>query len=129
MNTLVTGACGYKGSVLVPKLIKRGYNVTALDIQWFGNFLKPAPNLKILKQDVNDTENINLKGIDVIIHLASIANDPTGDLNPKLTWETSCLSTMRLIDRCSREGIKRFIYAFPEVLFNCIIPVEVLAKN
>ena len=111
MNTLVTGACGYKGSVLVPKLIKRGYNVTALDIQWFGNFLKPAPNLKILKHDVNDTENINLEGIDVIIHLASIGNDPTGDLNPKVTWETSCLSTMRLIDRCSREGIKRFIYA------------------
>ena len=111
MNILVTGACGYKGSVLVPKLIKRGYNVNALDIQWFGNFLKPAPNLKIFKHDVNDTENINLEGIDVIIHLASIANDPTGDLNPKLTWETSCLSTMRLIDRCSREGIKRFIYA------------------
>ena len=111
MNILVTGACGYKGSVLVPKLIKRGYNVNALDIQWFGNFLKPAPNLKILKHDVNDTENINLEGIDVIIHLASIGNDPTGDLNPKLTWETSCLSTMRLIDRCSREGIKRFIYA------------------
>jgi nucleoside-diphosphate-sugar epimerase len=111
MNILVTGACGYKGSVLVPKLLKKGYQVVAIDTQWFGNFLEPNSNLKILKQDINKTEKINLNNIDTIIHLASIANDPTGDLNPKLTWETSCLSTMRLIDRCAREGVKRFIYA------------------
>ena len=39
MNLLVTGACGYKGSVLVPKLLARGHHVTAFDIQWFGNYL------------------------------------------------------------------------------------------
>ena len=43
MKVLVTGACGYKGSVLVPKLIARGHDVVAFDIQWFGNFLPDIP--------------------------------------------------------------------------------------
>ena len=54
---------------------------------------------------------INLDGIDAVIHLSSVANDPCGDLDPKLTWEISCLATMQLADRCARNGIRRFIYA------------------
>ena len=38
MNILVTGACGYKGTVLIPKLLELGHNITAIDTQWFGNF-------------------------------------------------------------------------------------------
>jgi nucleoside-diphosphate-sugar epimerase len=111
MKILVTGACGYKGTILVPKLLAQGHEVVAFDTQWFGNFLPEHGNLTNIKGDVNITESIPLDGIDAIIHLASIANDPTGDLNPKLTWETSCLATMRLIDAAYRKGIKRFIYA------------------
>lgn len=111
MRLLVTGSCGYKGTVLVPKLLARGHEVVALDTQWFGNFLPEHPALKIIKGDVRDTHNIDLKGIDGIIHLASIANDPCGDLNPKLTWEVSALATMQLADKAKREGVKHFIYA------------------
>ena len=111
MKILVTGACGYKGHVLVPKLLNRGYNVVALDIMWFGNYLKPHPNLSIIEGDVRDIDSINLNGIDAIIHLSSIANDPCGDLDPKLTWEVSALATMQLADKAKREGVKRFIYA------------------
>lgn len=111
MRILVTGACGYKGTVLVPKLLDKGHEVVALDTQWFGNFLPEHPNLTNIKGDINQTHEIDLEGIEAIIHLASIANDPTGDLNPKLTWETSCLATMVLADRAKRAGIKRFIYA------------------
>ncbi len=111
MKILVTGACGYKGTVLVPKLLKAGHEVIAFDIQWFGNFLPEHENLKVIKGDVIKTHDIDLDGVEAIIHLASIANDPTGDLNPKLTWETSCLATMVLADRAARAGIKRFIYA------------------
>ncbi|MBT4739859.1 MAG: SDR family oxidoreductase, partial [Rhodospirillaceae bacterium] len=50
-------------------------------------------------------------GYDAIIHLSSVANDPCGDLDPKLTWEVSCLATMRLADKAVRQGVKRFIYA------------------
>jgi nucleoside-diphosphate-sugar epimerase len=111
MNILVTGACGYKGHVLIPKLLNEGHKVVAFDIQWFGNFLDQHPNLIIAKGDVRNIEEIPLEGIDCIIHLASIANDPCGDLNPKLTWEVSALATMQLADKANRLGVKRFIYA------------------
>jgi nucleoside-diphosphate-sugar epimerase len=111
MNILVTGACGYKGHVLVPKLLATGHKVVAFDIQWFGCYLDPHHNLKIVKGDVVDLDSIPLDGIDCIIHLSSVANDPCSDLDPKLTWEISALATMQLADRAARMGIKRFIYA------------------
>ena len=111
MKVFVTGACGYKGSVLVPKLLARGHSVVAFDIQWFGNFLPEHPNLEIVQGDVRDPDQIDLDGVDAVIHLSSVANDPCGDLDPKLTWEISCLATMQLADRCKRRGIGRFIYA------------------
>ena len=111
MKLLVTGACGYKGSVLVPKLLNQGHEVIGLDIMWFGNFLKPHPNLKVIQGDVRDIDAIDLTGVDAIIHLSSVANDPCGDLDPQLTWEVSALATMQLADKAARVGVKRFIYA------------------
>jgi nucleoside-diphosphate-sugar epimerase len=111
MKILVTGGCGYKGHVLIPKLLNEGHEVIAFDIQWFGNFLETHSNLKIVKGDVRNIDDIPLEGIECVIHLASIANDPCGDLNPKLTWEVSALATMQLADKAKRLGVKRFIYA------------------
>lgn len=111
MKILVTGGCGYKGSVLVPKLLARGYRVTVADIMWFGDSLAPHENLNVLKADIRNIDNINLDGIDTIIHLASVANDPCGDLDPKLTWEISALATMQLADKAVRSYVKQFIYA------------------
>jgi nucleoside-diphosphate-sugar epimerase len=111
MKILVTGACGYKGTVLVPKLLAAGHEVVGLDIMWFGNFLKPHPRLKVVKGDVRNIDEVPLEGVDSIIHLSSVANDPCGDLDPKLTWEVSCLATMQLADRAARRGIRRFVYA------------------
>jgi nucleoside-diphosphate-sugar epimerase len=111
MNIFVTGGCGYKGSVLIPKLLARGYKVQVLDAQWFGSFLPTHPNLTVTKGDVRDIDSINLEGIDTVIHLSSVANDPCGDLDPKLTWEISALATMQLADKAVRQGVKQFIYA------------------
>lgn len=111
MKIFVTGACGYKGTVLVPKLLARGHEVVAFDTMWFGNYLQPHPNLRVIRGDVRDADSFRLDGVDAIIHLASIANDPCGDLDPKLTWEVSALATMRLADRAVRAGVGRFIYA------------------
>jgi nucleoside-diphosphate-sugar epimerase len=97
--------------VLVPKLLNAGHQVTAFDIMWFGNDLRPHANLEVIQGDVRNVEDIPLKGVDAVIHLSSIANDPAGDLDPKLTWEVSALATMQIADRASREGIKHFIYA------------------
>ncbi len=111
MKILVTGGCGYKGHVLIPKLLTQGHEVLAFDTEWFGNFHQPHPKLKTVKGDVCKINTIPLEGVDCIIHLSSIANDPCGDLNPQLTWEVSALATMQLADKAKRLGIKRFIYA------------------
>jgi nucleoside-diphosphate-sugar epimerase len=97
--------------VLVAKLLARGHGVFAFDTMWFGNYLQPHPGLRVVKGDVRDIDSVPLDGIEAIVHLASIANDPCGDLDPKLTWEVSALATMQLADRAARRGIGRFIYA------------------
>src|SRR6267142_4459909 len=111
MKILVTGACGYKGTVLVPKLLSAGHEVVAIDTMWFGNYLKPHPKLTVAQVDVRDVDRIDLAGIDAIIHLSTIANDPCGDLDPKLTWEVSALATMQLADKAVRRGVEHFIFA------------------
>ncbi len=111
MKVLVTGGCGYKGTVLVPKLLSHGYEVTVLDTMWFGNFLEPHPKLRVMNMDVRNADEVPLDSTDVIIHLASVANDPCGDLDPKLTWEISALATMQLADMAARKGVRQFIYA------------------
>jgi nucleoside-diphosphate-sugar epimerase len=111
MKIFVTGACGYKGTVLLPKLLAAGHEVVAFDSMWFGNFLGAHEGLRVIKGDVRDSERIDLAGIDAVIHLASVANDPCGDLDPKLTWEIGALATMQLADRAVRQGVGRFVYA------------------
>jgi len=111
VKLFVTGACGYKGTVLVPKLLAAGHQVVAFDIMWFGNFLQPHAMLSVVRGDVRNIESINLDGMDAIVHLSSVANDPCGDLDPKLTWEISCLATMQLADKAVRSGVKQIVYA------------------
>jgi nucleoside-diphosphate-sugar epimerase len=111
MKIFLTGACGYKGTVLVPKLLTAGHIVTAFDIMWFGNYLRGSPNLSVVEGDIRDADKLDLSGFDAVIHLSSVANDPCSDLNPLLTWEISCLATMRLADKAARQGVKHFIYA------------------
>ena len=115
MKILVTGACGYKGTVLVPKLLSAGHEVTAVDTMWFGNFLDDlagnCQSLTVIKGDIRKPDLLDLSGHEAIIHLASIANDPCGDLNPKLTWEVGVLATMQLAEKAVRAGVDRFIYA------------------
>lgn len=111
MKILITGACGYQGTKLIPLLLSKKHKVTAIDTQWFGNKLKKNKNLKNYKKNILDIKKNDLKEIDVIIHLASIANDPMGDLNKNLTWEVSCLGTMQLLELAVKNKVKKFIYA------------------
>lgn len=109
MRTIVTGGCGYKGSVLVPKLLQAGHVVTVFDAQWFGINLAEHPNLRLVKGDIRD--GVDCSEQDAVVHLAGIANDPCGELDAKLTWEVNVLATMRLADSAARAGVKRFIFA------------------
>src|SRR3990167_10489581 len=107
---LCTGGLGYVGSVLVPKLLEAGHHVRVLDACWFGDYLKRQERLHVTHGDIRD-QSFPLSYSDVIIHLAAVANDPAGELDPKLTWEVNALATMQLADRAVRLGVKQFIYA------------------
>lgn len=111
MHILVAGACGYIGTVLTKKLLELDHKVTGVDIMWFGNYLEDHPNLSVIKGDVRNSDQIPMKGVDTIIHLANVANDPCGDLNSKLVWEVNALATMNLLENAIKNGVKQFIYA------------------
>ena len=111
MHIVVTGGCGYIGSVLTPKLLDLGYQVTVLDIMWFGNVLLEHKSLMVIKEDIRYIDDLNMDRVDAVIHLANVANDPCGDLDPKLTWEVNALATMRLAEWAIRQKAKQFIYA------------------
>jgi len=111
MHILLTGGCGYIGSILTPKLLNLGHKVTVLDIMWFGNYLPDHSNLDIIKFDIRDIDTLDLGDVDAVIHLANIANDPCGDLDAKLAWEVNALATMRLVEWAIHHKAKQFIYA------------------
>lgn len=111
MHILVTGGCGYVGTQLVKKLLEKGHTITIVDIMWFGNYLQGHNNLTVIKEDIRNTDRIPMDNVDTIIHLANIANDPTGDLNPKLTWEVNAFASMQLIEKAIDHGVTQFIYA------------------
>ena len=111
MRLLVTGGCGYIGTVLTGRLLEDGHHVTVVDTQWFGNHLEEHPDLVVLEQDLRDSRAIPLDGIDAILHLANIANDPAVELNPELSWEINVLAGQQLADLAVRYGVRQFIYA------------------
>ena len=111
MNILVTGGCGYVGSVLTGKLLEDGHHLTVVDALWFGNHLASHDNLKIVKADIRDIDSIPMAGVDSIIHLANVANDPCSELNAKLSWEVNVLASMQLAEKAIANGVGQFIYA------------------
>ncbi len=114
---LVTGGAGYVGAVLVPKLLEKGYAVKVLDLYIYGHDVldpvKDHPKLKQIEGDIRNKELLEkeLEGVDAVIHLACISNDPSFELNPELGKSINYDATIQLIDIAKQKGVKRFIYA------------------
>src|SRR3989344_1492324 len=119
---LVSGGAGYVGSVLVPKLILKGYTVKVFDTFWFWNspedFKKKlglAHELKLItiKGDLRSVSDVKeaVSGVDTVIQLACISNDPSSDLDPKFTHAINYEGNISIIDESKKAGVKRFIYA------------------
>ncbi|MBI5124449.1 MAG: NAD(P)-dependent oxidoreductase, partial [Candidatus Omnitrophica bacterium] len=109
-NVLVTGGAGYIGAVLVPKLLKRGYNVKVIDLYIYGrdvlDCVKGHPNLKEIQGDIRDRNILEkeFSGIDAVIHLACISNDPSFELDPGLGKSINYDATLQLIDMSKEKG-------------------------
>ncbi len=116
-NILVTGGAGYVGAVLVPKLLDREYSVKVIDLYIYGedvlNPVKSNPNLEEIKGDIRDKKLLEkeIPGIDAIIHLACISNDPSYELDPALGKSINYDAFIQLVDVAKMHKVKRFIYA------------------
>lgn len=112
MKILVTGNEGYIGSILVPMLKEAGHEVRGLDTALFRECaLTPFDRPPTIRKDVRDVEGGDLDGVDAIIHLAGLANDPLGDLDPPVTYEINHQATVRIAELAKKAGIQRFLYA------------------
>ena len=110
-NILITGGCGYTGTVLTNLLIKKGFKVKIIDTQWFGKYLKPNKNLKIIKKDIRKLQDKDFKKIHTIVHLANIANDPSVELNSELSWDVNVVQTQQIMEKAVKNKVKHIIYA------------------
>ncbi len=112
-TVLVTGGAGYVGAALVPRLLRKGYTVRVLDLFLYGDVLKDHPFLTQIKGDIRDKEVFirSLAGVDAVIHLASISNDPSFELDPALGKSINYDATIQLIDLAKKASVSRFIYA------------------
>jgi len=121
---LVTGGSGYIGSGLLPRLFARGYKVTNLDLDLYGNqcesFLRShdswaqwAPNYKKIQGDIRDPVAVKeaLTGADAVVHLAAISNDPTGELDEYLTRQVNFDAVGMLVSMARTMGVQRFLHA------------------
>ena len=109
---LITGGCGYTGTLLIDYLLKKKkYKIICVDTQWFGCFLKKHKNLEIIKSDIRNVDDKYFKNVNTVIHLGNIANDPAVKLRPNLSWEVNVLASYKLINQCIKNKVKRFIYA------------------
>lgn len=114
-SVLVTGGCGYVGSMLVLRLLELDYYVYVFDWMIYGNHLPFHKNLSCYKIDIRDSiavrniiERIRPRAV---IDLASISNDPMGNLKPSLTKEVNIIAQKHLIDTCLKNSVKKFIFA------------------
>jgi len=108
---LITGGSGYVGSLLVNKLAEKGHDITVVDTLWFGNNFKKNKKIKLIKKDIRNIENVSLNGFDTVIHLANIANDPSAQIDPNISWEINVLASYQLLEKAKNSGVKKFIYA------------------
>lgn len=110
MRVLVTGGAGYIGSVLVPKLVKRGHVVRVVDRLFFGK-RHLLPTIELVRKDIRSLTAKNFRDIDAVIHLAALSNDSMCNFAPDLAYEINTEATMRLARLAKLSGVKRFIFA------------------
>ncbi|MCL5434974.1 MAG: SDR family oxidoreductase [Patescibacteria group bacterium] len=113
-NILVTGDRGYIGSALIPLLLNSGYGVTGIDTDFFKSTIPSDyffPKYQKITKDIRNVEKKDLEGVDAVIHLSALSNDPIGNIDENLTSEINFKSTIRLAEMAKSSNVKRFIFS------------------
>lgn len=137
MQVLVTGGAGYIGSVLVKELLSDGHSVKCLDRFFFGKEsladVISNPKLEIIRDDIRWFDPSVLKGVDAVMDLAALSNDPSGELDPSKTIDINYLGRVRVARLCKEYGVKKYIlasscsiYGFQEGIIDETSPINPL---
>src|SRR3990172_11411239 len=111
-RVLVTGGAGYIGSVLVGMLVERGYDVRVLDRLYWGEapLAQYMQHIELIQGDTRNVSDAMLGGVDAVVHLAGLSNDPTAEYEPAANWEMNAVATRDLAEACLRVGVTRFTF-------------------
>ena len=110
---LVTGTEGYLGSLLAPELVRRGYEVIGLDTGFYKErmlYRDGAVTPLTLAKDLRQIEPADLNGVDAVVHMAELSNDPAGQLAPHITYEINHKGSVHLAELARKAGVQRFVY-------------------
>jgi nucleoside-diphosphate-sugar epimerase len=113
MKILVTGTEGYLGCLLAPLLIEKGHEVIGVDtgyykVGWLYNGTQATA--KTLNKDIRHISTEDLQGVEAIVHMAELSNDPTGQLSPTITYDINHVGSVRLAKLAKQAGVRRFVY-------------------
>ncbi len=113
MHVLVTGHAGYIGAVLVPLLRDAGHTVIGYDVALYDGCDLGAPPADVpwIRKDIRDATPEDFDGVDAVMHLAAISNDPIGDLNPEITYSINHRGSVHLAQCAKDAGVARFLFA------------------
>jgi len=119
MKILVTGNLGYVGTTTTEYLKNQGYEVVGLDSGFYREcLLVPIENKIITKnKDIRDAEISDFAGIDAVVHLAALSNDPIGELDQNLTHEINYLGAVRTAEMAKRAGVEKFIFLSTQSIY------------
>jgi len=109
MKILVVGGAGYIGSVMIPELLNRGYEVDVIDLFWFGNHL--PKDVRGINKNIFDLKIDDVKDYDQVIFLAGLSNDPMAEFSPSENFISNSAAPAFLAYLAKTAGVKRFIYA------------------
>jgi len=131
-SVMVTGNLGYIGNVMVPFLVKAGWNVTGYDAGYYEDCYLAAPNQRLVRQirkDVRDVVPEDIEGINSVIHLAGLSNDPLGEFNEALTEDINHKATLRFAECAKKAGVRRFVYASSQSVYGISDPTKDVDEN
>jgi nucleoside-diphosphate-sugar epimerase len=118
-RVLITGHNGYIGSVMASHLLQAGYDVVGLDTEYFGQCTLVPDRIAIrgIRKDIRDVTPADLEGIDAVVHLAALSNDPLGDLNAGWTEEINFQASVQLARLAKAAGVQRFLFSSSCIMY------------